>query len=209
MGKSNSVSVEPMTGMLGWEGAGRVSVGCVTLLESVSVWSDSLGDASGWGGRNPCEAVAPTGDLELRGCHASRDLCLDELWATAVSGRDRSFGADFGNTLWPRMGVSDGSSMMSAAAEGGGSCCVLEGCGLTGVEVDRTLEGWKMEGAVMGMFIKRFMACPNEAPVPPWLLSRRSSLTLLGIEVEFRSVVAMQLCDLSYIHAWLLQQSFF
>ena len=54
------------------------------------------------------------------------------------------------------MGVSAGSKVMSAADEVG--WCCLERWGLTGVDVDSTLEGWKMEGAVMGMFIRRFIA---------------------------------------------------
>jgi hypothetical protein len=55
------------------------------------------------------------------------------------------------------------------------------------VEVERTLEGWKMEGAVMGMFMRRFIAwpsvdadatLPDPAPRPLGLLSRFSSFTL-------------------------------
>lgn len=80
---------------------------------------------------------------------------------------------------------------MSAAAADGAppscSCLLLEGRGLSGVEVERTLEGWKMEGAVMGMFMRRFIAwpsvdadatLPDPAPRPLGLLSRFSSFTL-------------------------------
>ena len=77
--------------------------------------------------------------------------------------------------LCPLTGEVDCSKRLSSKV-----CCldVLDLVdGLMGVEVEGMLDGWNREGAVMGMFIRRFIACLADGPFTE--VCRFSSLTLL------------------------------